>query len=40
MEMNFDIENLGKRNIPSPVLIEDNDGDGFADYVNDDNKKG
>ncbi len=38
MEMNFDIENLGKRNIPSPVLIEDNDGDGFADYVNDDNR--
>ena len=34
----FSIETLGKAKIPSPIRMSDKDGDGFADYVSDDDR--
>jgi len=34
----FSVESLGEAKIPSPIHISDNDGDGFGDYVSDDDR--
>ena len=37
-ELDFSIKSLGEAKIPSPIKMSDLNGDGFADYVSDDDR--
>ena len=37
-KLDFSIESLGEAKIPSPIKMSDLNGDGFADYVSDDDR--
>ena len=37
-KLDFSIKSLGEAKIPSPIMMSDLNGDGFADYVSDDDR--